>query len=100
MAEHRQARNEEKVYQHLKEVRSDHHGKSGIPSLKHRFQIGGKFGLHECLIHEQLGLTLKDIREMSEGEKVSTELLKPIIKYLLMALDYLHSDAKVVHTGE
>jgi hypothetical protein len=43
---------------------------------------------------------LKDIREMSEGEKVSGQLLKPIIKYLLMALDFLHTEARVVHTAK
>lgn len=37
---------------------------------------------------------------MSEGEKVSGQLLKPIIKYLLMALDFLHTEARVVHTAK
>jgi serine/threonine-protein kinase SRPK3 len=31
---------------------------------------------------------------MSEGEKVSGQLLKPIIKYLLLALDFLHRERK------
>ena len=67
--------------------------------MRDQFQLPGRYGLHECLVHEPLGLTLKDIREMSEGEKVDAQLLKPIIKSLLMSLDFLHNEARVVHTG-
>ena len=97
---HRQAQNEEKVYKHLRSLKTTHLGAKGIRFLRDQFQLPGKNGPHECLVHEPLGLTLKDIREMSEGEKVSGQLLKPIIKYLLMALDFLHTEARVVHTGD
>ncbi|KFZ09042.1 hypothetical protein V502_08986 [Pseudogymnoascus sp. VKM F-4520 (FW-2644)] len=95
---HRQAENEEKVYHHLSTIKTDHPGAKGIRSLRDSFQLPGKRGLHECLIHDALGLTLADIREMSEGGKVNTYLLKPFTKYLLMSLDFLHSEARVVHT--
>lgn len=39
------------------------------------------------------------LRELSDGEKLALELVWPIIYYVLFALDYLHSQAKVVHTG-
>jgi len=88
------------VYKHLSSIKTSHPGVKGIRSLRDQFQLPGKYGPHECLVHDPLGLTLKDIREMSEGEKVSEQLLKPIIKYLLMALDFLHAEAPVVHTGK
>jgi serine/threonine-protein kinase SRPK3 len=100
VSKHRQAQNEEKVYKHLHSIKTSHPGAKGIRFLRDQFQLPGKYGPHECLVHEPLGLTLKDIREMSEGEKVSAQLLKPIIKYLLMALDFLHTEARVVHTGK
>ncbi|KAL2068572.1 hypothetical protein VTL71DRAFT_14909 [Oculimacula yallundae] len=98
VSKHRQAENEEKIYRHLHSVKTSHPGSKGIRTLRDQFQLPGECGPHECLVHEPLGLTLKDIREMSEGEKVSGELLKPIIKYLLMALDFLHREAQIVHT--
>ncbi|RFU34991.1 hypothetical protein B7463_g1352, partial [Scytalidium lignicola] len=67
-------------------------------SNEKRFQLPGKLGPHECLIHDPLGLTLADIREMYEGSKVPPGLVKPFTKYLLMALDFLHTKARVVHT--
>jgi serine/threonine-protein kinase SRPK3 len=97
---HRQAENEERVYHHLRSIETDHPGATGIHSLRDSFQLPGKRGPHECLIHDALGLTLADIRGVSEGEKVSEQLLKPFTKYLLMALDFLHSEARVVHTGK
>jgi len=44
-------------------------------------------------------MTLKQLRELFDDEKSTPELLKPIIYHVLFALDYLHSQAKVVHTG-
>ncbi|KAE9376111.1 putative CDK4/6 [Stipitochalara longipes BDJ] len=98
VSKHRQADNEEQVYTHLKSIKSNHPGVRGIRALRDQFQLPGNYGPHECLVHEPLGLTLKDIREMSEDEKVDAQLLKPIIKYLLMSLDFLHTEARVVHT--
>jgi len=71
----------------------------GIRLLRDEFQFPGKMGPHECLIQDPLGLTVKEIRQMSEGEKVSVEILKPMINELLTALDFFHTEARVVHTG-
>jgi serine/threonine-protein kinase SRPK3 len=100
VGKHRQAENEEKVYMHLRSIKCSHPGVKGIRSLRDQFRLPGKYSPHACLVHEPLGLMLKDIREMSEGEKVSGQLLKPIIRYLLMALDFLHTEARAVHTGK
>ena len=43
---------------------------------------------------------MADVREISEEEKVPQQFLKLTIKYLLTALDFLHAEAQVVHTGE
>jgi hypothetical protein len=37
---------------------------------------------------------------MSEGEKVSVEILKPMINELLTTLDFLYTEVRVVHTGK
>jgi serine/threonine-protein kinase SRPK3 len=96
---HRQAQNEKKVYEHLDSINSAHPGMQGIRVLRDGFQLLGKNGPHECLIHEPLGLTVKEIRQMSEGEKVSVQILKPMINELLTTLNFLHTEARVVHTG-
>ncbi|OBT61314.1 hypothetical protein VE03_09523 [Pseudogymnoascus sp. 23342-1-I1] len=98
VSDHRQAENEEKVYRRLRTIKTNHPGVAGIRSLRDSFQLPGKCGPHECLIHDALGLTLGEIREMSDGGKVSIDLLKPFTTCLLVALDFLHTEAHVVHT--
>jgi len=61
------------------------------------FEIPGRAGPHVCITHEPLSLSLKDICELAGGE-VPEALLKPIVLQILLALDYLHSVAHVVHT--
>ncbi|KFY64875.1 hypothetical protein V496_02950 [Pseudogymnoascus sp. VKM F-4515 (FW-2607)] len=98
VSDHRQAENEEKVYHHLSTIKTNHPGIKGIRSLRDSFQLPGKCGPHEFLIHDALGLTLGEIRDMSDGGKVSVDLLKPFTTCLLLALDFLHTEAHVVHT--
>jgi len=94
-----QARNEEKVFEHLKTIKSDHAGAKFVRTLRDSFELPGEKGPHVCLVHNALGMTLKQLRVLSDGGKLALELVKPIIYHILFALDYLHSQAKVVHTG-
>ena len=99
VSNHRQALNERKAYSHLQSIKSNHPSAKGIRQLRDHFRIKGKLGLHDCLTHDPLGVTLSDIQIMSPYNIVKTKLLKGIVKDLLSALDYLHSEAGVVHTG-
>lgn len=62
------------------------------------FELEGAQGPNVCIVHKPLSLSLRDIREMADG-KVPAEILKPMIYGMLLGLDYLHSEAQVVHTG-
>ena len=94
-----QAKNEEKFSGHLKTIKPDHAGGKFIRTLRDSFELLGEKGSHVCLVNDALGVTLKQLRELSDGEKLALELGKPIIYHVQFAFDYLHSQAKVVHTG-
>lgn len=66
--------------------------------MRETFQVPGRKGPHQCLIHDPLGLTAFQLQKMSGGE-VQGPMLKAMIGYLLHALDFLHSEAHVVHTS-
>lgn len=66
--------------------------------MRAAFQVDGKKGPHQCLIHDPLGFTAAQVREMCGG-KIPGDMLKAIVGDLLLALDFLHSEAGVVHTG-
>ena len=97
--DHRQARKEFEVLAHIQSVRSNHRGKAHIRTALDTFEIQGKRGTHRCLVHEPLALPLSDVREMCDG-KLPLDILKPAVGHLLVALDFLHSEANVVHTGK
>lgn len=80
------AKNKE-VFEYLKTIKSDHAAAKLTRTLRNNFELQGDKGLHVCLVHNALGVTLKLV----------LELVKPIIYHVLFALDYLHSQAKVVH---
>ncbi|PMD13129.1 kinase-like protein [Hyaloscypha hepaticicola] len=81
-----QAVNEGKVFEHLKTIKSDHPGAKFTRKLRDSFELPGNKGTHTCL------------RELFDGEKLTPDLLKPVIFQVLCSLDYLHSQAKIVHT--
>ncbi|KAK7546780.1 putative serine/threonine protein kinase [Phyllosticta citricarpa] len=97
---HRQAKQEPKVLAHLESVASDHPGKKSIRLPCDMFEAERKDirgQRHQCLVFEPLGMTLKELCEFSGG-KVKPEVLKPIVRLMLEALDFLHTEAGVVHT--
>lgn len=94
---HRQARNEFKVLDYISHVPAGKPGSNLVRKMRDTFQVPGKKGPHQCLIHEPLGLTASQLQDMSGG-KVPMPMLKAMIGYLLLVLDFLHSDAHVVHT--
>lgn len=61
------------------------------------FEVPGVVGPHVCIVHEPLSLSLKDIRELADGA-LPESILKPVVSQILLAIDYLHSVAHVVHT--
>jgi serine/threonine-protein kinase SRPK3 len=89
------------IYDHLNRMEEtpDHPGKKCIRKLFGSFQVDGPNGNHLCLIHEPLGLSLAQIAEVCRGRKFSLEVLKPCLRQILIAVDFLHAKAGIIHTG-
>lgn len=98
MTGHRQALNEAKVLERLDFAKSSHAGAVLVRRMREAFEIPGEVGPHTCLVHNPLSITLSDIRAMAGGQ-IPESLLKPMVYGLLLALNFLHSEADVVHTG-
>ena len=98
MTGHRQALNEARVMDHLNSISCDHPGSKLVRKMLNTFEVQGEQGSHVCMIYQPLSLSLRDIRAMAGGQ-IPAEILKPMLYGMLLALDYLHSVAHVVHTG-
>lgn len=63
------------------------------------FEVDGPHGRHICLVHEALGGSLYDMKNRAPYQVLNTEILRPAIRALLLALEYLHDVTHVIHTG-
>lgn len=69
--------------------------------LAHSFYIYRGNAQYLCLVLELGGMDLSSLRSQIGSDCALPPLLvKSIIKQTLWALDYLHSECKVVHTGK
>lgn len=92
-------RSELAAYNHLDTITTSN---VGALLFRHRldsFKTTGLKGQHECLVHEPLGLCIQTIRELSPGHKLCKDIVKVLLTHVLRALDFLHTDAEMIHTG-
>jgi serine/threonine-protein kinase SRPK3 len=88
------------AYKHLQTITTVKPGALFTRQLRDSFKIQGLEGEHLCLVHEPLGVSLETFRNVMPAKQLPEALLKAVLEHLLQALDCLHSDAKMIHTGE
>ncbi|KAK9366826.1 protein kinase [Lipomyces kononenkoae] len=91
-------RRELSVYEHLSKIRSSHPGQAYIRGLYDGFEISGPHGCHQCLVQPPMHMSILDMLE-SNPKPFNAPLLRMVLKCLLTALDFLHREAGIVHTG-
>lgn len=92
-------RRELAAYRQLDTITTSNPGALLIRELLDSFKATGPAGDYQCLVHEPLGMSMETLRELSPGQKLPENLLRVFLVHLLQALDFLHTDAKMVHAG-
>ncbi|ATY59635.1 CDK4/6, putative [Cordyceps militaris] len=90
-------RREIAAYSHLDTVTTNNPGALLVRELLDSFKAMGPAGEHQCLVHEPLGMSMETLRQLSPGRKLPEPLLRAFLTHVLQALDFLHTDAKIVH---
>ncbi|KAJ5789229.1 uncharacterized protein N7518_006240 [Penicillium psychrosexuale] len=86
------------IYEHMNLVETNHPGRNFVRKLIDHFYIQGPHGPHICFVHEPLGTSTDILVKMFPGHKMSLDEMKPGIRQLLVALDFLHSECHIIHT--
>ncbi|OBT85686.1 CMGC/SRPK protein kinase [Pseudogymnoascus sp. 03VT05] len=86
------------IYTHIQSLSSRHEGKGHVRNLHEAFEIEGPDGKHWCLVHAPLGLSLQEWQRGFEGGKLTVGVLRGLVRSLLLALEFLHEEAGVIHT--
>ncbi|KAE9404244.1 kinase-like protein [Gymnopus androsaceus JB14] len=90
-------RREMAAYDHLSTIMMRKEGALLIRELLDTFKLQGSQGEHHCFVHEPLGMSMETLRRLCPGHKLTEELLKLFLIHLFLALDFLHTDAKMIH---
>ena len=88
------------IYEHINSLRSEHQGRDHVRKLLETFSIKGPHGTHICLVHEPLGISFDEVRVGRPGGVFSAPLIREMFRWILRGLEFLHNEARVIHTGE
>lgn len=81
-------------------VRSKHPGRNYIRRALDNFTLKGPNGEHQCLVHKPMLENAQELLRRNPTRRFTEDLLKAFLHCLLLALDYLHTDAHLIHTGQ
>lgn len=88
------------MYEYLSRGDSSHVGKRFIRTALDSFEIPRDGGAHHCLVHIPLWGSVRDmIARNPYRNRFTEQLLRATLYRLFQALDYLHTDRKIIHTG-
>lgn len=89
-----------KTYQKLSRAKHSHRGFPFVRTALDNLKIPRIGGDHDCLIQQPMWGSLLDLLD---GDTVNNGLpekaLKIVLKNVLSALDYLHTECNLIHTG-
>lgn len=88
------------MYEHLGRGDSFHIGKRFVRTALDSFTMPRAGGDHRCLVHTPLWGSIADmIIRNPYRDSFTEQLLRATLYRLFQALDYLHTDRRIIHTG-
>lgn len=92
------ANHERNITRHL-QANPSCEGFKFVRTVIDHFELAGTRGTHSCLVYEPMRETLKLFQKRMPDGKIPGPLLKAYLRFILLGLDYLHSECGIVHTG-
>ncbi|KAM5433522.1 hypothetical protein MferCBS31731_007028 [Microsporum ferrugineum] len=92
------ARHELETENHITQRNPEHRGHVILRTCLDSFEVAGPEGKHMCLVYEPMREPLWIFQKRFVDRQVPLPIAKAYIYFLLVSLDYLHSECKIVHT--
>ncbi|EWG53616.1 CMGC/SRPK protein kinase [Fusarium verticillioides 7600] len=88
------------VYETLSPIlgKTKHPGSRNIRMLLGSFEMSGPDGRHKVLVHEGAQMSLRHYKEVFRQDGLDEDFVRRTVKELLQALDFIHTEAELVHT--
>lgn len=87
------------ISDYLSKIQDPRIGEKYVRRVIDYFEITGPHGIHHCLLYPPAGVDISDYIHCLAGGALTVDLLRPAVRIILVALDYLHQ-ANVLHTGK
>lgn len=88
------------VYKLLNKGSSRHPGYPHVRTALDVFTVPRSGGDHHWLVQKPMWDSFRDLLYRNSSHRFSEELLKAGLVQVFLALDYLHTECKLVHTGD
>jgi serine/threonine-protein kinase SRPK3 len=76
-----------------------HPGRSHLLLLLHHFRTQSQHRKHQYLVTPTLGGDVYHLQVASEDNKLPLRMVTQLIQQPLLALNYIHSECQIIHTG-
>lgn len=87
------------IYERIELCSHKHRGHQYVRSLHDTFDISGPDDKHRCLVHPPLWESMLAFLFKNPIQRLPTPMLAITLERLFLALDYLHTECKIIHTG-
>lgn len=88
------------IYKRLEQGPKSHPGRDSVRSLLDVFDVDGPEGQHRCLVHPPLWESVATFLKRNPVERLPKPVFAVLLQRLFLALDYLHTECQIIHTGE
>ncbi|QVM13755.1 hypothetical protein D8B26_008386 [Coccidioides posadasii str. Silveira] len=85
------------MYKRLERGSKSHPGRKAVRMLLDSFDVNGPTDKHRCLVHPPLWESVLTFLRRNPIHRLPVPVMATVLKYLLLALDYLHSECKIIH---
>lgn len=85
------------VLKHLQSIGTNHAGSLLVRNMLDEFVLTYHDKKYQAIVHSPLAITLREFRKMFPDKSLPVNLLRLVLKHLLLALDFLHTEAKLIH---
>ena len=87
------------IYKRIEASSNQHPGRTAVRSLLDHFDVEGPDGKHRCLVHPPLWESVLTFLHRNPVRRLPVPVVAFVLKRLFLALDFLHTECKIVHTG-
>lgn len=87
------------MYRRMEKSPKGHPGRDAVRTLLDAFYINGPGDRHQCLVHPPLFESILTFLHRNPVERLPSVIVAVILQRLFLALDYLHSECQIIHTG-